>query len=314
MFDFSGNIIDYFFDCIDRFGKYNILNEDGVIKIKPQYNQEFFKPTIIVKDLDKLSDALINYVFALRKFYTSNRNLKFYHNLSFFFNNLFFNMTSSDAEDLVKYINNRSYFFSNNHFDEFNCYKLLSKIYDTEFYVKRVLENPGLETPFVLEFKMKIDNLEYSLPLVRYAFDEENTCYLFAIQFGREREYNVQDIRYKQIINKINSGVSNFRNVSPSFVMTFRLFLNILKSYNVDKIRVPDFLYGRYKKYYHAESTYKSDQILSRILDNFILLMQRMEYQFPDFKIEYYPNEIDSYTHITLNIVEGEEKILKKYK
>lgn len=57
---------------------------------------------------------------------------------------------------------------------------------------------------------------------------------------------------------------------------------------------------GRYKHYYKAQGTMRSDEILERILDNFLILLKRMEWQFPFFEIESYPNEIDSYTHVKL--------------
>ena len=75
----------------------------------------------------------------------------------------------------------------------------------------------------------------------------------------------------------------------------------VIEEENVTKIVVPDFLYGRYRKYYGASSEKKSNMILERILNNFIRLMQRMEMQVDNFYIEAYPNEIDSYTHIIIN-------------
>lgn len=131
--------------------------------------------------------------------------------------------------------------------------------------------------------------------------DGNNVCHLFTVQFGRYRNFNVQDKDYKDTINRINKGVKKYRNVSPSFVLTLRLFLDLLRKRNVEKIVIPDFLFSRYKNYYKASTTGRSDSILARILGGFLTLMQRMEYQFDDVEIEYYPNEIDSYTHISLN-------------
>jgi len=227
--------------------------------------------------------------------------LKEYHDLSFFFNNLLFNMNSTDALDLSSYIDKRCQFFQNDCFKEFDQITPIANFNDNLICVERVIEEPGLETPFILEFTIEIDNKIYQLPLVRFAIDNDNVCHLFAVQYGRYRDFGVQDCEYKKEVNKINKGVKKYRNVPPSFVLSLRLFLDLLKSYNIDQIVIPDFLFSRYKNYYKASTTGRSDDILSRILEDFLNLMQRMEYQFDDVEIEYYPNEIDGFTHISLN-------------
>lgn len=300
MFKIPENILDVFFQSINRNGKYEIIFEKSGALIKPRLEEEYYKPVIIVKNLDELKCALENFVKSLNDFYGQSKTLRKYHNLEYFFYNLFFNMTTSDAYDLAHYINQRSYFFSNKHFSEFIEPKLLVSVNNVNIYVERCVESVGLETPYILAFSIEINGKIYQLPLVRYAIDENNVCHLFAIQYGRKRNYDITDDEDKKIINQINSGVTKYRNVAPSFVIVFRVFLEMLKSNNVNKIVVPDFLFGRYKHYYKAQGTMRSDEILERILDNFLILLKRMEWQFPFFEIESYPNEIDSYTHVKL--------------
>ncbi|MBE6156434.1 MAG: hypothetical protein E7161_01680 [Firmicutes bacterium] len=300
MLEMPDNIVEFFFCEIRKKGKFDVVIEDNRALIKPREEQQYFKPSIIVKDLSELEQSLIHFVECLNEFYAKNNILQSYHDLSFFFNNLFFNMTSNDALDLVKYINERSYYFSNEHFKEFDTPQLLTIVDNVSFYVQRYLETPGLETPFILAFSMIVDGKYYNLPLVRYTFDENNVCHLFAIQYGRNREVS-SDINFQKIVKQVNTGVSKCRNVSPSFVLTFALFLKVLDNYEVNKLLVPDFLFARYRNYYRASSEIRSDLILERILNNFIRLLQRMEVQVNGFEIENYPNEIDSYTHINLS-------------
>jgi len=295
------DIVNFFFEEIHKKGRYTIEIIGTKAKIIPIDYQAYYKPIIVVKDIDTLKISLIKFVECLNTFYKDKNVLKEYHDLSFFFNNLLFNMNSTDALDLSSYIDKRCQFFQNDCFKEFDQITPIANFNDNLICVERVIEEPGLETPFILEFTIEIDNKIYQLPLVRFAIDNDNVCHLFAVQYGRYRDFGVQDCEYKKEVNKINKGVKKYRNVPPSFVLSLRLFLDLLKSYNIDQIVIPDFLFSRYKNYYKASTTGRSDDILSRILEDFLNLMQRMEYQFDDVEIEYYPNEIDGFTHISLN-------------
>ena len=299
MFETPANVLEFFFEVARTKGKYKINVEENSALIKPRLEEEYYKPVIIIKDLNKFKIALENFICALNNFYRKNNNLQVYHNLEYFFSNLFFNMTTSDALDFTEYVNRRSYFLLNQHFQEFDTPQLLFSASEINIYAERILEEPGLETPYVLSFWIEIEKNKYQLPLIRYAIDENNVCHLFSIQYGRNRSNDIPDI-FKTKINQVNRGVKKYRNVSPTFVIVFRLFLQILKNKGIQKIKVPDFLFGRYKHYYRAQGTNRSDEILERILNKFLILLKRMEYQFSIFKIDNYPNEIDSYTHISL--------------
>lgn len=312
MFEMPENILEFFFEEIHKRSKYTIAKEDGVVKIKTDIDHEYYKPVVVIQDLEALKNALTNYVHALNEFYAEHNNLEYYHDLSFFMNTLFLNMTCSDAKDLVSYIERRTVFFKDTHFTGYQEPTLFLREENVEYYVQKSIEAPGLESPFTLVFSMKVDGKFYPLPLVRYAFDENDVCHLFAVQFGRGRKYIVDEESYKKVVNKINSGIHKYRNVSPGFVLSFRLFLLLLEQCNVSQIKAPDFLFGRYKNYFGSQTTVKSDAILSRILNGFLLLIQRMEYQFKGFKITAYPNDIDSYTHIQLNGPVSDKKDVKQ--
>lgn len=303
MFEIPNNILEFFLNVIDTWGKYKtIIHGNGAI-LKPRDEDDYYKPVVIIEDFDVLKESLINYVESLNSFFVEHNNLQEYHDLGYFFRNLFLNMTISDALDLSKYIDRRSFYFTNNQFSEYDKNQVIANFENGKIYVQRKLESPGLETPFILLFILEINGHFYDLPLIRYAFDENNICHIYAIQYGKDRQCNNKNNEFSSIINKINSGIKKHRNVSPSFVVVFSLFLKILRSYEIDKIVIPDYLFGRYKHYYHNQGTKKSNDVLSRILDKFLILLQRMEYQFDFFTIENFPNEIDSYTHVKLNYI-----------
>lgn len=253
-----------------------------------------------MKDLHALEIALKNFIFTLNEFYLSHNNLKSYHTLSYFLNNLLFNMTSFDALDFTAYVNKIISFYQYDYFDDYDKKTMIMDISGIKFYVERILEEPGLETLFVLRFSVKIMDREYALPLIRYAFDKNSAYHIFAIQFGWGRNIEIQNENYKKVINKINTGIHKYRNVSPSFVVSFSLFINLLRKFEINDIIIPDYLFGRYRHYYKAQSEYKSDEILFRILNGSMNLIQRMEYQFFFFEVISYPNDIDSSTHIKI--------------
>ena len=89
MFEIPENILEFFFQQIQKYGKYKIVQEDGIVKIKTDIDHEYYKPVIIIKDLKELENALINYAHALNSFYAGANNLESYQNLSFFMNHLF---------------------------------------------------------------------------------------------------------------------------------------------------------------------------------------------------------------------------------
>lgn len=307
MFKIPNNVVEFFFNEIKVKGKYTIEIDGNKAYIIPPEYQAYYKPEIIVNDIGTLRTSLVNYVNCLNEFYKDKEVLKEYHDLSFFFNNLLFNMNYTDAVDLSSYIDKRCQFFNNKFFEELDQITPIATFNDSLICVEKVVEEPGLETPYVLEFTIQYNDNIYQLPLVRCAIDKDNVCHLFTVQFGRYRNFDVQEKEYKRIINKINKGVKKYRNVSPSFVLTLRMFLDLLKRKGINKIVIPDFLFSRYKNYYKATTTCRSDAILSRILDGFLNLMERMEYQFDDFEIKSYPNEIDSFTHISLSDAKKKE-------
>lgn len=159
---------------------------------------------------------------------------------------------------------------------------------------------------------MDIAGKLYNLPIIRYAINNDGVCFIYAVQIGRERIYDINNINYKNAINQVNQGVKKYRNISPSFVLILAMFLKILNDNNISKIVIPDFLFNRYKNYYRATTTNKSNEILSRMFHNISTLIRRMENQIDGFNIQNYPSEIESYYHINLIDLNSKNNMLKK--
>ena len=90
------------------------------------------------------------------------------------------------------------------------------------------------------------------------------------------------------------------------------MFLKILNDHNIKNIVVPDFLFNRYKKYYRANTTSKSNEILSRMFNNITTLIKRIDDQIDGFNIKTYPLDVDSYYHIEISNLESNNKMLNK--
>lgn len=293
-------IVEFFFDQIEKRGKYKVVINNKQAFIIPRDEERYYKPIIIVKRLDNLEMILYNYIDAVNSFYQSSELLTERHNTGYFFYNLFSNITNSDAMDLESYIEKRISFLKDSLFSEMTSPLLLSSNDNYEIYVQRKVAILGFESPYTLNFWLNIDEKKFNLPLIRYAIDEEKICHLFTVQFDRCEERSQQTGEYKRVINSVNSGIKKYRNVQPSFVFVLNLFSKMLEERGITNIVAADFLFSRYRRYYGLSSENKSNQVLKRILDDYMLLLQRMEYQFSYFEISNYPNEIDSYTHIKL--------------
>ncbi len=313
MIKIPNNILDFFFREIKLKGKYEIDFIENSVHIIPKEEESYYKPIIIIPNLDKFTDLLIEYVAALNEFNKSNSiTLKEYQDLSYIFNIMLFNMAPSDALNLNKFIETRISFFYDNNLAEFIKPKKIFEYNNVSFYAQREIENFGLETPYIMTFSMDIDGTLYNLPIIRYAINNDGICFIYAIQTGRGRICDINNINYKNTVNQVNQGVKEYRNISPSFVLILAIFLKILNDNNITKIVIPDFLFNRYKNYYRATTTNKSNEILSRMFHNIITLINRIYNQIDGFNIQSYPSEIESYFHIDINDLESENKMFKK--
>lgn len=307
------NILELFFREIKRKGKYTIDIRNNNAYIIPREEEHYYKPIIKITDLNYFATLLIEYIKSIKNFNKRNNiQLKEYQDLSYIFNIMLFNMTASDAADLNKFIETRMSFFNDNSLEQFTKPNKIFEYNNVSFYVQRKIEDFGLETPYIMTFSMAIAEEQYNLPLIRYGINSDGVCFIYAVQIGKGRTCDINNPRYKNIVNQVNQGVKENRNISPSFVLTLAIFIKILNNNGINKIVIPDFLFNRYRKYYRANTINKSNKILSRMFHNMTTLVKRMDSQIEGFNIQSYPLELDSYYHINITDLESENKMLKK--
>jgi len=307
------DILEFFFREIKLKGKYEIDIKGNMAYIIPRDEERYYKPVIKIPDLDYLEILLMEYVDVINEFNRKNNiELEDYQGLSYIFNIILFNLSSNDAEDLNKFIEMRISFFKDTNLDNYNEPKKVFEYGDSAFYAQRQIESFGLETPYIMTFFMESKGKVFNLPIIRYGINSDGVCYLYAVQIGRGRDCDASNDNYKKAVNSVNQGVKEYRNISPSFVLIFAMFLKILNSNNINKIVIPDFLFNRYKKYYGGNTTSKSDDILSRMFHNMVTLVNRLDNQIDGFNIQSYPFDRDSCYHIEIVNLKSENKMLKK--
>lgn len=307
------DILEYFFKEVKEKGKYEIKIDNNSAYIIPREEEKYYKPVIIIPDTDYFRILIMEYINSINDFNKRNNSeLEAHQGLSYVMNIMLFNLTPSDAEDLNKFLETRISFLKDNKLSEYEKPKKVFEYEDATFYAQREVEDFGLETPYIMTFSMEEENNSFQMPIIRYGFAEDGTCYIYAVQIGRKRTCDTTNPNYKKIVNKVNQGVKENRDISPSFVLILAMFIKILSENGIKKIVIPDYLFSRYKKYYHANTTNKSDEILSRMFHSIIGLVDRMNTQIEGVDIKSYPLDADSYYHIELKELKSNNKILQK--
>lgn len=295
--------------------KYTLNFLNGKYFLTPPKSCEYYKPVIVISNIEDLEIKLKEYFAALKQLYDLNKDSKYA--IDYYYRILINNLTNSDSFELEKFVALRTAFLEDTTFDALEKETIVttSEIngVNVTYSCIKCLEEPGLETPFIIEFFMTINDKKYELPIVRYGI-KDNECHIYTIQYGKNRVCTKDDEYFKGVVNKFNSGIKENRGVSPSFVLSFILFLKLLEENNIKKIVIPDFIYARYKHYYKNSSEEKSDEMLERIFNKFHMLLKRMEEQVIGIEVDAYCNELDSKTHWTLKRLKSNnaetEKIL----
>lgn len=305
-------MLEFFLREVKSKGKYEIVIEGNQAYIIPRMEERFYKPIVRIRDLNSFAVLLIEYVEAMCEFYErKGLKKKDYQSLSYLFNIMLFNLAPSDAEDLNKYMEMRISFFRDSNLEEFVNAREIFAYEDVSFYAQREVEEIGLETPYIMVFTMLREGKIYNLPLIRYGISENRVCHIYAVQIGRGRAIHDFDEYCKRVINGLNKGIKEFRGVAPSFVLALAMFIKMLSERNINKIVIPDFLFNRYKKYYGANTTVRSDEILERMMKSMATLVKRLDNEINGFDIRSYPLDGDSYYHIEIDRLASKNMVLK---
>lgn len=231
---------------------------------------------------------------------------------------LFASATNFDFHDVFTYINHRTRLLKNplptQSFE-------IGTLNGTTIIATIKKNQSQLEGPYNMEFVAQHKNETYQLPSVTFAIDEDK-LYIYAIKYFNKKskdpithkEINsvadgklVLDTEFKEKMNSYfhtitqnshSKGVE--RNVSPTSLVSFAMFLSLFKSSEIKEIIAPNFMPIRYatnkqklitKSYTEPELLEsllkKHDNDQNNITNKFMYLFLRYNRNFPENEIEY---------------------------
>ena len=215
-----------------------ILKDNGVdLPIRIAFNivddKEYNNiPNIYIKDKDNFSEILKKYVFTVLEFYDLIPN---YNNIKEILTYALVNITEDEMTSLDDYFLKYIEFYNQRITNDKGVRKL--NIGNLKYGIEK--QSMKQETPYCFKSYLERDNSKYSLPRISFGINDD-ICYIYAIQnkdskINNDPKYNLE---VKNTLNKINSGVSKYRNVTPSFVVALVLFISFLEENNINKIIV----------------------------------------------------------------------------
>lgn len=266
-------------------------------------NKKVHRPPLAVSDHDmpRLQTALEKFLEAndLRK--PTHINDKDSQYLLYW---LIKNLTNSDCEDLVSYVNRYTTFTLDNTFDNLNNPIKLGSINGINFYTNNVEEyESGLETPYLFLFWAEDENGTVVLPFIRYGIEHTpsgNVAYVYAIQRRIVKKSHLEK-QLDRIFAKVNSGIKDFRNISPSMLCVLSTFVGLLKAKSITKLKAPDYIVRRFGSFWGSENDETDARIQASATDKFLIHFLRLDSQFEGVDLQAYPNDIDSFMHLNLS-------------
>ena len=95
------------------------------------------------------------------------------------------------------------------------------------------------ETPYCFKSYFYNGVSKFALPRISFGISN-GICYIYAIQ-NKDNKINTDsnyNFEVKEKLKTINSGISKYRNITPSFVVALALFMSVLKENNITRIKV----------------------------------------------------------------------------
>lgn len=285
-----------------------IISQKNGIFLVPPKSEEFYRPNTSIKNIDQFERKLEEYIQAIQNSGKNFYKLDEEHTISSYFYYLVKTLTNSDSQDLTKYIEVFTNFVKDNIFSSLlNERKIgeieLDKGEKQEYAVlaKRTEEYYGSETPYTMRYALEKKGFKYTMPFVRYGISEKE-AYIYSIQRKGKIKFNYP--RIKKIngkFNKVNSGIKNERDITPSMLISATMFMGMLKKAGIKKVKVADFLTRRFGHYIGISSNYEeASRIQENITNKFLRTYTRLVSQFDGIEISSYPNDVDSYMSIEL--------------
>ena len=298
-------IVEEFFKMIKEIDGFSAKKtENGIVFIPPK-SKYFYMPRIVISDLVRFKNALDDYISTVENTNIRSTKMDKKHDVNYFLFCLIKNLSNYDYNNFEEYIEMYTQFIRDKTFSEYNQKTKIGMLDErTSILVRRTEEYYGAETPYVMKTFIKNNHIEYELPLIRYGISEngnKKTACIYMIQRKRQYVESKFTKEVDKLINQVNSGVKNMRDVTPSMIFALTLFLGMIQREGIKDIIVPDFLPRRYAHFQNINSEEQRDKIQSHATEKFLKIFLRLQEQLDGFVITAFPNDIDSSMHICLS-------------
>ena len=267
-------------------------------------------PKFIINDVDVMERNLKKYLDAVK--FTDIRSTKMdeRHNDRYFMFNVWKNATWSDFRNPEKFILRYAGFIQDQTFSEFDDLTPIGKFDGSMIMAQRYQDDYGFETPYVLHLSLTNGKAVYNLPWIRYGISQnrfgDKLAYIYAIQRMEPSHDEAYNEEVKKSINKVNSGVKKYRNVTPSAIAALSIFMGMLEAEGIKGIKAPDFLIGRYGKFSNVMTEEETDRIQQNLTEKFLRNFLRLDTQLDNFRVEPIDvSEFNSFLCMSLDEFQG---------
>ncbi len=346
----SMNILDLFYHHIipeAQTGKvncyfyYNMPFSTILVETNQQYvcqiqGEGILVPTLVISNQKEFGELLIEYVDLAKSFYDDHNFVSQILDGSFYDDEykickekvvitlLLANMTWEDFSDPCTYLRKRIAFLKN---DLESVYQLgESTILKSSLTVEIQKDSLNNEAPYQFIVTARGDG-EYEFPRVKFGIDG-NEAYIYAIQ-RRKQEETTYTKKINRKLYKLGEGfditedneevygMGNWKDVTPSFVVSLNMMLTYLKTMGVSEIIAPSILIERWNakrialdyqamRHYwseeeHLEAYQNQKQLQSNLTEKFIRTFFRLQHHYSNLDIYAYPMDLDSQLHLRWN-------------
>ena len=308
---------------------------DSKIDGGPSYVSNAHNACLVVHEEEKFLKLLEEYVsFEMER----NRKLpNFLENvernrIKWILLYFFINSTTEDFLNPIDHLRRRIQFLKDDTFDYLKdgfSIPLSKNFYHSNLEVSCGDASIQQETPKMMEIsfsKQDEELLRYHFPRIYYGIAYENgekVCYIYSI-LNKNLANSLKEEKYHSKINRLlfqlnrdvksleeflMDGEENIRDVSMSFVFSLNVFLSLLQSANISKIKVVPYLPLRYhsremvarNSSLREELEKRNDRIQNNLTNKFIRTFRRLSYQNKSLEIVSYPYEMDEYLTVHLD-------------
>lgn len=263
-------------------------------------------PSIYIDNIADLDNILKKYLEAIIN--TDNNYKRIFDNeivnspedipdnvLSDIFCFTMLNMSNVDVRSLEEFFKKYTDFVND---DIFDMYKgratYLGEVFDDKIYVNATKKDLAYETPYWLAFMF--ENSRYICPLVGVGIDSDNNkkvAEVVAIQDSQSIPWDInQHKMMMETIKRKSPKSPNFREHSPSHLISIILSIGFLRGAGIEKVNVNEYMPFRYKRL--ILERHKSDDDINsyqkRVTSKNVFTWLRMLEFTNDINIDNYPD------------------------